>query len=156
VNLKDGIVRLEPGETKNGEGRTLYMEPDLLAMMKVLYRNRRMDCFYVFHRRGMPIGDFRKVWATACRKIGRPGLLFHDLRRSGVRNMIRAGIPERVAMTISGHKTRSVFDRYNIVSQEDLKEAARKRQQFSDQQAGQLKNGYNGLQKAQKVTTLKL
>ncbi|PKN35609.1 MAG: site-specific integrase [Deltaproteobacteria bacterium HGW-Deltaproteobacteria-19] len=156
VNLKDGIVRLEPGETKNGEGRTLYMESDLLAMMKFVYRNRRMDCFHVFHRRGMPIGDFRKVWATACGKIGRPGLLFHDLRRSGVRNMIRAGIPERVAMTISGHKTRSVFDRYNIVSQEDLKEAARKRQQFSDQQAGQLQNGYNGLQKAQKVTTLKL
>ena len=155
VNLKEGIVRLEPGETKNDDGRTLYMEPELWGLMEELYRNRRMDCLYVFHSNGKRIYDFRKSWDTACSDIGRQGLLFHDLRRSGVRNMIRAGIPERVAMTISGHKTRSVFDRYNIVSQDDLKDAARKRQEFCTQQAAQLQNSYNRSQNEKKVAPLK-
>jgi integrase len=142
VNTKDGIVRLEPGETKNDEGRTLYMESELCELMRGLKRSREIGCPYVFNLNGLKAGDFRKSWNTACQKIGRPGLLFHDLRRSAIRNMVRAGIPERVTMTISGHKTRSVFDRYNIVSQDDLKDAAKKRQKFSDEQAGQLHFSY--------------
>lgn len=124
VNLRDGIVRLEPGETKNSEGRTLYMEPELLDLLKYLHKNRKMDCLLVFNDKGKMIGDFRKSWRSACTAVGKSGLLFHDLRRSAIRNMVRAGITERVAMTISGHKTRSVFDRYNIVSEDDLKEAS--------------------------------
>lgn len=154
VNLTDGIVRLEPGETKNGEGRTLYMEPELWELLRVLQRFRRLDCSFIFHLDGRKAGDFRKAWKTACTKIGKPDLLFHDLRRSAIRNMVRAGIPERVAMTISGHKTRNVFDRYNITSQEDLKDAAKKRHEFSERQAEQVQFEDNRLQKVQKVTTL--
>jgi integrase len=80
----------------------------------------------VFHRNGRPVGDYRDAVHTARVKAGLPDFLVHDLRRSAVRNLTRAGIPEAVAMSLSGHLTRSVFDRYNITSGEDQREAVRK------------------------------
>ena len=71
-----------------------------------------------------PIKAFTKAWAAACLNAGYPGRIPHDLRRSGIRNMVRAGISETVAMKLSGHKTRDVFDRYDIVSDRDLGDAA--------------------------------
>ena len=77
----------------------------------------------MFHRNGVPITAFTKAWRTACLKAGCPGRIPHDLRRTAIRNLVRAGVPDRVAMHMSGHKTRSVFERYNIVSETDFADA---------------------------------
>ena len=86
----------------------------------------REACPRVFHRSGKPIKSFRVAFRTACADAGCPGRLLHDFRRTAARNLVRAGIPERVAMQMTGHKTRSVFERYNIVSVTDLREAAKR------------------------------
>ena len=129
VDLLGHRVRLEGKDTKSGEGRIIPLARELHETL-ILQRQRRdtecPDCPYVFFRMGRRIGDFRCAWHRACREAGVPRLLFHDLRRTGVRNLVRAGVPERVAMAISGHRTRSVFDRYNIVSERDVAEAAEK------------------------------
>jgi integrase len=154
VDLKSGIVVLDPGETKNDDGRTVYLDQELKEIFNQ-QRDRRKESGklipYIFPNRegNGRIVNFRKAWNTACRKAGLgygyktsrkyvikwkdtlpSGPILHDFRRTAVRNMIRSGIPERVAMTISGHKTRSVFDRYNIVSDADLKLAAQKQEAY--------------------------
>jgi integrase len=139
VDLSERVIRLEPGETKNDEGRTIFMTPELyevLAMAKDIRDRYFPECPWVFARAGERIRDFKAAWKNACKaarlvnESGEPEKLFHDLRRTGVRNLIRAGVPERVAMSISGHKTRAVFDRYNIVSESDLRDAARRQAEY--------------------------
>src|SRR5438128_1109240 len=107
-----------PPSSKTGFGRILALEGPLRAIIERRLKARRLDCPVIFHRDGTPLGEFRKTWARACRAAGLAGKLVYDLRRTAVRNMVRAGVPERVAMTISGHRTRAVFDRYNIVSED--------------------------------------
>ncbi len=135
VDLVEGVVRLNPGETKNNEARTVYLDEELKEVFdkqSELRKKKKMLIPYVFaNENGTDrIKDFRKAWKTACRdaKIGKR--LFHDFRRTAVRNMVRAGTPERVAMMVSGHKTRSVFERYNIVSDTDLKLAAQRQEEY--------------------------
>jgi integrase len=110
VDLAAATIRLDPGSTKNDEGRVVYLTPELTELLTAHVERV----------------DFRKAWKTACKDAGYAGMLRHDFRRTAVRNMVNRSISERVAMTITGHKTRAVFDRYHIVSPADLREAARK------------------------------
>lgn len=129
VDLQTGTVRLEVGTTKNKAGRLIYLTRELRALLEMQRQEHQRcypDCPYVFHDQGRRIVNYYKRWHRACQEAGVSGKIPHDFRRTAVRNMVRAGIPERVAMQLSGHKTRSVFDRYHIVSDGDLKEAARK------------------------------
>lgn len=125
IDLDRCEARLDPGETKSGDGRTIPLASELTEMLK-FERLKHPDAETVFDFGGETLRNFYKGWIAARQRAELPGLLFHDLRRSGVRNLVRAGVPERVAMAISGHKTRSVFERYNIVSGRDLKDAVNK------------------------------
>ncbi len=89
-------------------------------------------------KKPQPILGLTKAWKAACLAAGCPGRIPHDLRRTAVRNMVRAGIAESVAMKMSGHKTRSVFERYNITSPSDLREAARTLDQAGSGAANEL------------------
>ena len=138
VDLAAGTIRLEPGQTKNDDGRLVYLTPVLTGLLreqvdrvKALMRTRGAVIPYLFPHLtgrdvGQPIRDFVRRWRKACKEGGCPGMLGHDFRRTASCNMVNRGVPERVAMTVTGHKTHAVFDRYHIVSPADLQEAARR------------------------------
>jgi len=139
VDVDQGIVRLEPGEAKNDEGRTVYLDEELKEVFNRQWEGRKKSGNlnrYVFPGKDGKgnIRDFRGAWDKACQDAGIGKRLFHDFRRTAIRNMIRAGVPEKVAMMVSGHKTRSVFDRYNIVNDTDLKLAAKKQEAYLEAQ----------------------
>jgi integrase len=119
--------------TKNGEDRTLFLHDELYTMMLDQSKQRVEGCPFVFHRYGERIQSFGKAWHTACKEAGYDGKLVHDLRRTGVRNLIRAGVPQSVAMKISGHKDARIFARYNIVDTRDVAEAMRKYSQYEQE-----------------------
>jgi integrase len=130
-------IRLRAENSKNGRGRTIALDGELADLIERRRSARRVEkgkvfivSDLVFHHNGEPIVDIRKAWATACKMAGIEGKLFHDLRRTAVRNMVRAGVPEAVAMSISGHKTRSMFDRYDIVSGKDQRDAMQRTQSY--------------------------
>lgn len=123
-------LRLHSKDAKTGHGRVIALEGPLKEIIKRRLGTREFGCDLLFHHDGKPIRHFVKSWKTACRKVGVAGRIPYDLRRTAVRNMIRAGVPEGVAMSISGHRTRQVFDRYNIVSEKDLKEAVSKTAEY--------------------------
>jgi len=121
--LVGGVVTLQAEHSKNKQPYTLPLKGELLEVIRRAWANRESECPYVFHDGKLPVGDFRKAWRRACKAAGLEGILVHDMRRSCARNLVRAGVAERVAMSVTGHKTRSMFDRYNIVGVTDLEQA---------------------------------
>jgi integrase len=122
--VTSGSVRLPGAVTKNKRPLPLVLTGQLLALVARRWALRVAECPYVFHREGRAIRDFRATWMAACEAVGVPGLLFHDLRRSGARNYRKAGVTEDVIQRIGGWKTKSMFARYNVVDERDLTEAA--------------------------------
>lgn len=133
VDREGGAIRLRPEASKNGHGRIVPIEIGLTEIVarrwaaRTIDRGDRVEIVpWVFHRDGRPVAYIKKSWRSACRAAGLEGRLFHDLRRTAVRNMVRANVKEGPAMAISGHRTRAVFDRYNITSEADLRDAIRR------------------------------
>jgi integrase len=132
IDLANGWLRLDPNETKNGEAREFPFDllPELRTVLtEQVERNRAFEQAtdqivpWLFHRDGKPIRSIYDAWRLACEAAGVADRVPHDFRRTAVRNLIRAGVPEAVAMKLTGHLTASVFRRYAIVDVGMLREA---------------------------------
>jgi integrase len=143
VDLEAGVLYLPPIRNKNKVGRRVPFMGD----MEIYLKRQRERCpenhpYVFFGRLLRPVSDHLNGWREACERAGVSGLLFHDLRRTAVRDMKRARVEDSVAMKISGHLTKSMFERYNIVDEDDLKDAAervneyRKRKRTEARQEG--------------------
>lgn len=145
VDLKEGVTDIPEEITKTGAPQTLPLSHELIKMLKKQFRQDDAPVF--------DTTNFRKKFQQACVAAGLgkitkmvspkgykwekyEGVIPHDFRRSGIRNMVRAGVPEKVAMSISGHKTRAVFDRYNITSTDDVKDAIKTVTRYNRKKAG--------------------
>ena len=152
ADMVNRCIRLD--DTKNDDSRLAYMTAELYDTLLPLFADKAADAFLFTREDGTRVLDLRKSWWLACANadlgkmfcrdcdavctsasrcaecdsdnVGYDGLLFHDLRRTAIRNMVRRGVPEKWAMAISGHRTRAVFDRYDIINEDDLMDAARR------------------------------
>lgn len=143
VDLKAGFVRLEVGTTKSGEGRSFYLTTALRTLLTAqiaslaALKAQGIISPYVFHRDdGTPLGSLKKLWRAACTEAGYPGKLFHDFRRTAVRNLERAAVPRSTAMAMAmvSHKTESLYCRYAIVDEAMHREAAAKLDAWAEEQ----------------------
>ena len=126
VDLLNNTVCLYSGETKNGEPRKVYLTEECRLLVTELRKSKQAAGRFCVHARGWGACAGSPRHLALVEAAGLPGLVLHDFRRSAVRNMIRRGVPQKTAREISGHKTDSVFNRNNIVSEADLQDAARK------------------------------
>lgn len=139
LDLKAGWLRLEPGETKNGEGRMFPLLPRLRKVLeaeaaRTEATEKATDRIipWLFHRDGKPVKSFRRAWRTACKRVGLVGRIPHDFRRTAVRNLERAGVPRSTAMAMVGHKTEAIYRRYAITDEGMLREGAVKLEALHD------------------------
>lgn len=136
VDMEERLITL-PNTGDHGnkkKARVLSLSGELWEILERRLKDRRPDCLFVFHRNGKPIKTFRRAWDSACTDAGRPGLVPHDMRRSAIRNFRKAGVPETVGMALSGHRTNSVFKRYDIIDTEDVQQAVAKVQSYLQEQ----------------------
>ena len=134
VDLEGGVIRLDPRRSKTITGRVLPLAAPLRAVLERRTAHRAEDHGHVFGRDGVPVRVWRTCFRRACRTAGVPARLLHDCRRTAARNLVRAGVPERIAMALLGHKTRSMFDRYNIVNERDLLVASTQLAKYVEEQ----------------------
>jgi integrase len=123
IDLTLGCIRLSAKETKTDTARVVYLTSRAMQILKETPRQLHSPYVFVNPDTGKPWAEHNKMLRRACERAGLKGIWFHDLRRSFVTNARRSGVPESVVMKLSGHRTRSVFDRYNIIDEEDLKAA---------------------------------
>jgi integrase len=130
VDLASRTIRLEVGETKNNAGRMVKMPDEVLLLLTALVTGKKGDDYVFTRERGRRVKNFSKLWRTCCKRAEVPDLLFHDLRRSGARNLRRLGIAESIAMKVTGHKTPSIFKRYDICDESDLTDVATRQSEW--------------------------
>ena len=135
IDRAGGVIRLSPARSKTLVGRILPISQPIAEALARRRARRDPDSPLVFHRDGITIRRWRTAWRTACQAAGVPTRFLHDCRRTAARNLIRASVPERVAMLLTGHKSRAIFDRYNIINEQELLEAGDQLVEYLAQQA---------------------
>jgi integrase len=149
LNFANRTIRLDPGMTKNGEGREVTMTSKVAEMLRQAVIGKSPDSFVLTRADGKPVKEFRKAWQSLCVRAGLGsfictacdkaapstkcacgsrrrkyrGLIRHDLRRSAAKALRAAGVPESVVMSTGGWKTAAMFRRYAIVSNADQRAA---------------------------------
>ena len=129
VNHSGAVIRLEPQQNKGRTVRVLALEGELATLIERRWHARKLESTlaqHVFHCAGRPLDGFHRAWLKACHQAGLGHRWFHSLRRGAARNMSLQGIPEKVIMSIMGHKTRVMFDRYNIITEADQRAYAKR------------------------------
>ena len=135
IDAAGGVIRLSPSRSKTLVGRILPISQPIAEALARRQARRDPDSPLVFHRDGIPVRRWRTAWRTACQAAGVPTRFLHDCRRTAARNLIRASVPERVAMLLTGHKSRAIFDRYNIIHEQELLDAGDQLVAYLAQQA---------------------
>jgi len=129
LDVAQRVTRLEPGTTKNRDGREVRMTDSVHNLLSALVHGKSADDYVFICANGKPMRDLRGTSQNACAHAGVSDLLFHDLRRTGARNLRKAGVAEGIIMKIGDWRTLSVFERYANVSRSDMNDAILKLQE---------------------------